>query len=68
MTRTRSRLFPAAAGSLLLAATVLLSGCSAFDSLTSSDDPSPSVQCITSPRLPRCPLAPSFRLGERWAI
>jgi len=39
MTRTRSRLFPAAAG-MLLAATVLLSGCSAIDGLTGSDDPS----------------------------
>lgn len=39
MTRTRSRLVPAAAATLL-AASVLLSGCSAFDGLTGSDDPS----------------------------
>lgn len=44
MTRTRSRPFraaavPAAAG-MLLAASVLLGGCSAFDGLTGSDDPS----------------------------
>ncbi|HEU5038514.1 MAG TPA: hypothetical protein VFT70_16020 [Nocardioides sp.] len=38
MTRTRSRLFPAAAG-MLLAASVLLSGCSAIDGLTGSNDP-----------------------------
>ena len=47
MTRTRSRLLPAAAG-MLLAATVLLSGCSAFDGLTGSDDPSSSPSASPS--------------------
>jgi hypothetical protein len=42
MNRTRSRLVPAAAG-MLLAATVLLSGCSAVDSLTGADDPAPAA-------------------------
>ena len=47
MTRTRSRLFPAAA-SLLLAATALLSGCSVVDDLTGSDDPSPTTSATPS--------------------
>ncbi|WP_028635739.1 hypothetical protein [Nocardioides sp. URHA0032] len=57
MTRTRSRLFPVAAG-LLLTATALLSGCSAFDGLTSSDDPSPSV--TTSPTATETPYPSQF--------
>lgn len=40
MSRTRSRLFPAVASLATVAA--LLSGCSAFDGLTSSDDPAES--------------------------
>ena len=47
MTRTRSRRFRAAvvpaAAVGALAATVLLSGCSAFDGLTSNNDPSPTT-------------------------
>src|ERR1700752_2553230 len=47
MTRTRPRLFPAAA-SLLVAAAVLLSGCSAIDDLTGSDDPAPASSATPS--------------------
>lgn len=54
MTRTRSRLFPAAAG-MLLAATVLLSGCSAFDDLTGSDDPSPTPSASATATEPPYP-------------
>jgi hypothetical protein len=57
MTRTRSRLFPVAAG-LLLTATVLLSGCSAIDGLTSSDDPSPSAPA--SPTATETPYPSQF--------
>jgi hypothetical protein len=57
MTRTRSRLFPAAAA-MLLAGTVLLSGCSVFDDLTSSNDPSPTP--TTSPSATETPYPSQF--------
>jgi hypothetical protein len=58
MTRTRSRLVPAAATAMLLAATALLSGCSAFDSLTSSDDPTPTA--AASPTATATPYPSQF--------
>jgi hypothetical protein len=56
MSRTRSRLVPAVAA--LATAAALLSGCSAFDGLTSSDDPSESTSA--SPTATETPYDSQF--------